>query len=66
MAFHLYSKEMLSELPPQVLVPPHKCFLRVAFQVFDCTWLKYGNRIPRLKAPVYRDHVAAAKVGKED
>ena len=50
----------------QTLLPPHKCYLRVAYQIFDCFWLKYGNKIPKLKAPFYKDHILDAKLKKED
>ena len=44
----------------QVLHKPHKCYLKVSSQLLDCFWLKYGNRVPKLK--VSRDHENMAKI----
>eukprot|EP00095_Tigriopus_kingsejongensis_P005207 maker-scaffold408_size180710-snap-gene-0.32 protein:Tk05207 transcript:maker-scaffold408_size180710-snap-gene-0.32-mRNA-1 annotation:"hypothetical protein KGM_11275" len=50
----------------QTLEPPHKCFLQITSQIHDCYWLKHGNRVPKLKSPVYKDHVKDAQVAPEE
>ena len=30
--------------------------------VLDCFWLKYGNRVPKLDAPAFKDHRVEAKM----
>ena len=45
--------------PLQVVHPPHQGYLRIAREIENCAWLKYGNHRPQLKAPVYKDHTKA-------
>ena len=46
----------------QAILKPHKCYLRVLSHVLDCFWLKYGNRVPKLDAPAFKDHRVEAKM----
>ena len=50
----------------KILQQPHKCFLRAADEIKNSFWLKYGNRIPQLKAPIYKDHSKEKENDKED
>ena len=39
-----------------ILQQPHKCFIMAVEGITNSLWLKYGNRVPLLKAPPYKDH----------
>ena len=49
----------------KILQQPHKCFLRAEEEIKNSLWLKYGNRVPLIKAPMYKDHIKEKKIESE-
>ena len=54
------------ELSDKILQQPHKCFIRAADEIGNNLWLKYGNRVGKLNAPIYKDHSKEKKDESEN